>query len=54
MGPSRIFKFFLLALLPVIGIAIYLQGQDYNPDLISFKETRSSGNDAAMEILSSG
>ena len=49
MGPSRIFKFFLLALLPVIGIAIYLQGQDYNPDLISFKEPRSAGNDTAME-----
>jgi hypothetical protein len=49
MGPSRIFKIFLLALLPAIGIVIYLQGQDYNPNLISFKEPLSSGSDAAME-----
>jgi len=49
MGPSRIFKFILLALLPVIGVVIYLRGQDYNPDLISFKEPRSSGNDTPME-----
>jgi hypothetical protein len=51
MGSSRIFKFFLLALLPVIGIVIYLRGQDYNPALISFKETLSSGNDTAMEAI---
>jgi hypothetical protein len=49
MGPSRIFKFFLLALLPVIGMVIYLRGQDYNPNLISFKESQSSGNETATE-----
>jgi hypothetical protein len=51
MGSSRIFKFFLLALLPVIGIVIYLRGQEYNPALISFKETLSSGNDTAVEAI---
>jgi hypothetical protein len=51
MGSSRIFKFFLLALLPVIGIVIYLRGQDYNPAMISFKETLSSDNDTAMEAI---
>jgi hypothetical protein len=49
MGPSRIFKIILLALLPVIVIVIYLQGQEYNTNLISFKEPLSSGSDAAME-----
>jgi hypothetical protein len=51
MGSSRIFKFFLLALLPVIGIVIYLRGQAYNPALINFKETLSFSNDMAMEAI---
>ncbi len=49
MGLSRIFRYFLLALLPVIGLIVYLTGRNHDPDLISFKEPQSPGDDIVME-----
>ena len=46
---SRIFRIVLLALLPVIGIAIYLNGQDYDSALVNLREIQSSETGAAME-----
>lgn len=36
MKPSPTIRLLLLALLPLVGLAVYLEGQDYDPSLIRF------------------
>ena len=40
MVSSQIYRLLLLALLPAIAIAIYLEGQKYDPALINFKSSQ--------------
>jgi hypothetical protein len=42
MEPSPTIRLLLLALLPVVGLAVYLEGQDYDPALIQFAASDAS------------
>jgi hypothetical protein len=42
MAQSALYRFLLVALLPAIAVLIYLEGQQYDPALISFNSTQSS------------
>jgi hypothetical protein len=49
MSSSQIYHLLLLALLPIIGLVVYIEGQSYDPALIQFASSEiSTGSEAAL------
>jgi hypothetical protein len=48
MGLSKVYRVLLLALLPVIALLIYMEGQHYDPALIQFQSSESKRDSMAL------